>query len=376
MTELLEVLSKRSVVVCCGSGGVGKTTTAAALGMLAAGSGRRVCVVTIDPARRLADALGAKGLENEARPIPGPFEDRLFALMLDARRTFDDLVLRYSRDAVQSQRILSNRLYQNLASVLSGTQEYMATEKLFELHESGRFDLVVVDTPPTRHALDFLDAPRRLAGFLDNRLFRVLVTPGRAYLKAMGVATRLLLRTLGRVAGSEIVDDTVAFFQAFEGMEQGFRERASAVERLLAEEATGFVMVAAARRDSIEETAYLSAKLAGAGHGLDALVVNRVHPDFGPAIADERARPAAPGGGGPGPGAWQALTTNLAETAALVARESAYLDALAPLAGDAPIVRVPILDDDVHDLAGLELVARHLSGRELPWGHGPGGGRR
>ncbi len=394
-TDLVGLLAKRSIVVCCGSGGVGKTTTAAALGLLAAGIGRRACVVTIDPARRLADALGALDVANVPHRIAGPWPGELSAVMLDAKGTFDDLVRRYARDAVQAERILANRLYGNLVSVLSGTQEYMATEKLFELHEAGDFDLVVVDTPPTRNALDFLDAPRRLAGFLDNRIFRLLLTPGRAYLRAMSVATQLLLRTLAKVAGSEIVEDTIAFFQAFEGMEEGFRDRAARVERLLAEEATGFVVVAAPRRDSVDEARFFASRLAANGHGLDVVVVNRVHPDFGareersagqgavrPAGAgdDGAARtgdplaagtPAAPGGAG----AWEALSANLAEMDAVVARESSYIRSLTGITGGAPVVTVPILDDDVHDIGGLESVARHLAGGELPWSGDQAGDR-
>ncbi|MHB1782212.1 MAG: ArsA family ATPase [Acidimicrobiales bacterium] len=396
-TDLVGLLAKRSIVVCCGSGGVGKTTTAAALGLLAAGTGRRACVVTIDPARRLADALGALDVANVPHRIPGPWPGELSAVMLDAKGTFDDLVRRYARDAGQAERILANRLYGNLVSVLSGTQEYMATEKLFELHEAGDFDLVVVDTPPTRNALDFLDAPRRLAGFLDNRVFRLLLTPGRAYLRAMSVATQLLLRTLAKVAGSEIVEDTIAFFQAFEGMEEGFRDRAARVERLLAEEATGFVVVAAPRRDSIDEARFFASRLAANGHGLDVVVVNRVHPDFG--TREERGPGRSAGrlagvgdggtarsGGPPAPGslampgdvdagAWKALSANLAEMDAVVARESSYIRSLTGITGGAPVVTVPILDDDVHDISGLEGVARHLAGGELPWGGDQAGDR-
>jgi anion-transporting ArsA/GET3 family ATPase len=383
-SELAALVAKRTVLVCCGSGGVGKTTTAAALALSAADQGRRACVVTIDPARRLADALGAVDVANVPHLITGPWSGQLSAVMLDAKGTFDDLVRRYARDGEQAERILANRLYQNLVSVLSGTQEYMATEKLFELHESGEFDLVVVDTPPTRNALDFLEAPRRLAGFLDNKIFRLLLTPGRAYLKAMSFATQLLLRTIGKVAGSEIVEDTVAFFQAFEGMEQGFRDRAARVERLLADDGTGFVVVAAPRRDSIDEAVFFADKLAGSGRTLDVLVVNRVHPDFGPAI-EEGPEPAATphrldgtgrdGTGRDGTAGWRALTSNLADMAAVVARESAFLATVELAVGPAPVVRVPVLDDDVHDLDGLASVVRHLVGGELPWARDQAGDR-
>ncbi len=253
----------------------------------------------------------------------------------------------------------------------------MATEKLFELHEEADFDLVVVDTPPTHNALDFLDAPRRLTGFLDNRLFRLLLTPGKAYLRALSVATQLLLRTIARVAGSEIVDDTVAFFQAFEGMESGFRERAARVERLLAEQATAFVLVSAPRRDSIEEATFLAAKLASSHHDLDALVVNRVQPYFGEPIArvDELGEARRGARGGEAGRAWDELVANLAELDALARRESDLVDELTTKVAPAPVVRVPALTVDVHDLDGLHLVVRHLLGGELPLPRADGGDR-
>src|SRR5439155_1348294 len=192
----------------------------------AARRGRRTVVVTIDPAKRLADALGLEGLTNDPALIHAhdEGEGELWAMMLDTKSTFDALVAHYAPDARQAASILENRFYRNIAGALSGTQEYMAMEKLYELHEEGRFDLIVVDTPPSRNALDFLDAPRRLTRFLDNRLFRLLMMPTRAYLKAVNVATQTFLRAVSRVIGTEVVQDAVAFFQAFEGMEDGFRD--------------------------------------------------------------------------------------------------------------------------------------------------------
>ncbi len=379
---LRDLVDRASVIVCCGAGGVGKTTTAAALGLAAAERGRRVCVVTVDPARRLADALGGSGVGNEPRRIPGPWPGTLSAVMLDARGTFDDLVRREARDPAQAERILANRLYRNLVSALSGTQEYMATEKLFELHEDPDFDLVVVDTPPTRNALDFLDAPRRLAGFLDNRVFRLVVSPGKAYLRAVSMASQVLLRTIAKVAGSEIVDDAVAFFQAFEGMEAGFRQRAEKVEHLLAEEATGFVVVAAPRRDSIVEAGYFAERLGEGGHQLDVVVVNRVLPrfDLPPSAwpAGEWAAEVAAEGAGPAhaegavaPEAFDELETNLDQLARLAASEAVLVDELTAAVAPAPVVRVPYLGLDVHDLDTLTILARHLAPvDELASGHG------
>ncbi len=355
MNVLGTLVEDRAVIVCCGSGGVGKTTVAAALAVAAALRGRRACVVTIDPARRLADALGATGVGNEPREIAGPWPGQLNVLMLDATSTFDDLVRRYARDPGQADRILANRLYRNLASVLSGTQEYMATEKLFELHEEGTFDLVVVDTPPTRRALEFLDAPRRVESFLDNRIFRTFVAPGSSYLRVASLAGQLVLRSIARVAGAEIVDDTLAFFNAFQGMEQGFRDRAARVERLLAEESTGFVLIATPRRDAIDDARYFVGEL-GRRHGaVDALVVNRIHPDFGvppagkPPARLRRAR------------SWRDLLANLADLAAIAHREEGFLADLVEAVAPSPVVRVPFLEGDVHDVEGLLRVVRHLT---------------
>ncbi len=358
-----ELLSTRSIVVCCGSGGVGKTTTAAALGLAAAEMGRRACVVTIDPAKRLADALGASGVANEPIEIVGAWPGSLSAVMLDAKGTFDDLVRRYATDEAQVARILANPLYRNLVTALSGTQEYMATEKLFELSESAAYDVVIVDTPPSRHALDFLDAPGRLTGFLDNRIFRLLLTPGRSYLRAMSVATQLLLKTIGKIAGGEIVEDTIAFFQAFDGMEKGFRARAARVDALLKESSTAFVLIVAPRRDSIDEAAYFAEKVTSGGHKVDALVVNRVHPILGaaPALRHDDSAEAV---------AWTSLVTNLAELEAVAEREASFLAGLVEKVDPAPVVRVPFLEDDVHDLLGLDVVVRHLVSEPLRFGRG------
>ena len=345
--------SDTKVVVCAGPGGVGKTTVSAAIALHAARIGRRACVITVDPARRLADALGVESLSNTPATVAGEFAGTLHALMLDTKGTFDDLVDTYARSHAQSDAIRSNRIYQNLTGMLSGTQEYMAMEKLYELTESGDFDIVVVDTPPTRHALDLLDAPRRLTRFLENRLFRALLGPTRASLRLLSIATQALLRTLSKVAGAEIVQDAVAFFQAFEGMEEGFSARAGAVRDLLADPGTAYVLVTSPRPDSIEETAYFAARLAETGVRPAVLVVNRVHPTFGPV--------AAPAGGAGG-GALAALLENhqrLHETAEREGRSVATLSAeVAP----SPVARIGLLDSDVHDLDGLGAVADQLFG--------------
>jgi anion-transporting ArsA/GET3 family ATPase len=357
--SIADLALERSIVVCCGSGGVGKTTTAAALALHAARQGRKACVVTIDPARRLADALGLAALTNEPSLVEGAGRDggELWALMLDTSSTFDEVVRRHAADPAQAQAILANRIYRNIAGSLSGTQEYMAMEKLHELHTgaSGHdFDLVVVDTPPTRNALDFLDAPQRLTRFIDHKLFRLLTMPARTYLKAVSIAAQAFVRTVTRVVGGEVVADVLAFFNAFEGMEQGFRERAQAVFNLLADPDTAFVLVASPRRDAVDEAVYFADKLQEAGIHVQALVVNRVHPSFGDGLP-----PIAPP---PKDSALAVLEANLAELDAIATRERSHLATLASKVEPAPTARVPLLTADVHDLGGLELVASHLTG--------------
>ena len=345
--DLSSLVRDRSIIVCCGSGGVGKTTSAAALALEAAQHGRRACVVTIDPAKRLADALGLESLSNTPGRINGDWPGELSALMLDTKTTFDALVTRYSASDEQAESILSNRLYRNMASALSGTQEYMAMEKLYELAAGGDYDLIVVDTPPTRNALDFLDAPRRLTRFLDNRIFKLLMMPTRAYLKAVSFATQTFLRTISKVVGGEVVADAVAFFQAFEGMEQGFRDRAADVLAMLQADTTAFVLVTSPRRDAVEEAGFFADKLAENRITVEGLVVNRLHPPFG----DD-----------PVPEGLGDLSNNLADFRRIAEREEFHFGALAGRISPAPVARVPFLVDDVHDLDGLEIIGGHLFG--------------
>jgi anion-transporting ArsA/GET3 family ATPase len=349
------VVRERSIIICCGSGGVGKTTTAAAFALEAARLGRIACVVTIDPARRLANSLGLDALTNRPTLIEGEWTGELHALMLDPKGTFDDLIQRYSDSEEQAEDIKVNRIYRNLTGALSGTQEYMAMEKLYELVEEGGFDLVVVDTPPSRNALDFLDAPRRLTHFLENRVFQALMKPTRAGLKFMGVAAQALLRTISRVAGADIVRDAVAFFQAFEGMEEGFRNRAARVRELLVQEDTAFVLVASPRPDSVDEAVHFAGKLAESNMSVTALVVNRVQPRF--ADDAQLADLAAATAGGPSGTALADLVDNLrGYTAASDREEEAYADLVAKVT-PAPVFRIPLLNTDVHDLDGLGTIA-------------------
>jgi anion-transporting ArsA/GET3 family ATPase len=282
--------------------------------------------------------------------------------MLDSKGTFDDLVARYARTPEQAESILANRLYQNLAGALSGTQEYMAMEKLYELVNSNEFDIVVVDTPPTRNALDLLDAPRRLTRFLENKLFRALLVPTRMSLRAVSMATAALLRTVSKVAGAEIVQDAVAFFQAFEGMEDGFRTRASAVHELLADPATAYVLVTSARPDAVEEASFFASKLAERDVAVAALVVNRIAPFFG-AADGAAARPAAViEADGSAAAELQPLEENLARLNAVAEEEASGYADLAAQVAPAPVGRIPLFGQDVHELTGLERAADSLFG--------------
>jgi anion-transporting ArsA/GET3 family ATPase len=371
MTSPAQLVEQRHILICCGTGGVGKTTTAATLAIEGARRGRNAVVVTIDPAKRLANTLGLEHLSNSAHEIARDLWDpkrdavdggHLHALMLDTETTFDQLVQTYAGSEEQAAGILSNRFYRNIAGALSGTQEYMAMEKLYELHDRGNFDLIVVDTPPTRHALDFLDAPRRLTRLLDNRVFRILMVPTRGVVRVGGVAAQALLRTISRVVGSEPVDDVVTFFRAFEGMEDGFRERAALVMELLAADETAFVLVTSPRRDAVEEAEFFASRLADGDFAVDALIVNRVHPrycDVDPEALRARARELGARRSDAGT-RLAAHYANLADLEEVAVRERAELAGLEHRIGDASVAHVPELGQDVHDFTTLRAVGKHL----------------
>ncbi|MCU4186222.1 AAA family ATPase [Acidiferrimicrobium sp. IK] len=360
--DLGALVDQRSVVICAGPGGVGKTTTAAALAYEAARRGRRAVVVTIDPARRLADALGLDALTNDPHQVPATWDGpgEMWALMLDVKTTFDSAVTRNAKSAAQAQAILDNRLYRNISGALSGTQEYMAVEKLYDLTLDPRFDLVVVDTPPTRHALDFLDAPARLLRFLNNRFFRVLMMPTRASLRAVNFATQTLLKTISRVVGGDVVRDAVAFFTAFEGMEQGFRDRAGKVEALLAAPGTAFVVVSAPRRDAVEESLFFARRLQESGQHVAALVVNRLFPNFGGVPAVTLSSKGETPADSDAARVLEELLVNARDLDAIARREEQYVGTLTRRVSGAVLARVPYLDDDVHDIDGLARVASYL----------------
>ncbi|WP_274914383.1 ArsA family ATPase [Streptomyces sp. WZ-12] len=298
------------IVVCCGSGGVGKTTTAAALGVRAAERGRKVVVLTIDPARRLAQSMGISELDNVPRQVKGVDEaggGELHAMMLDMKRTFDEIVEGHA-DAERARAILENPFYQSLSAGFAGTQEYMAMEKLGQLRAGDEWDLIVVDTPPSRSALDFLDAPKRLGSFLDGKFIRVLMAPakvgGRAGMKFLNVGMSMMTGTLSKLMGGQLLRDVQTFVAAMDTMFGGFRTRADATYRLLQAPGTAFLVVAAPERDALREAAYFVERLAAEQMPLAGLVLNRVHGSGAAQLSAERALAAA-----------EALTENFADPA-------------------------------------------------------------
>ncbi|MFE2044322.1 ArsA-related P-loop ATPase [Streptomyces sp. NPDC059477] len=285
------------IVVCCGSGGVGKTTTAAALGLRAAERGRKVVVLTIDPARRLAQSMGIDSLDNTPRRVKGvDGGGELHAMMLDMKRTFDEIVEAHA-DPARAAAILSNPFYQSLSAGFAGTQEYMAMEKLGQLRARDEWDLIVVDTPPSRSALDFLDAPKRLGSFLDGKLIRVLLAPakvgGRAGMKFLNVGMSMMTGALGKVLGGQLLRDVQTFVAAMDSMFGGFRTRADATYKLLQAPGTAFLVVAAPERDALREAAYFVERLAAEDMPLAGLVLNRVHGSGADRLSAERALAAA-----------------------------------------------------------------------------------
>ncbi|MFJ9040970.1 ArsA-related P-loop ATPase [Streptomyces sp. NPDC102406] len=290
------------IVVCCGSGGVGKTTTAAALGLRAAERGRKVVVLTIDPARRLAQSMGIDSLDNTPRRVKdidatgAAAGGELHAMMLDMKRTFDEIVEAHA-DGERAQAILSNPFYQSLSAGFAGTQEYMAMEKLGQLRARDEWDLIVVDTPPSRSALDFLDAPKRLGSFLDGKLIRVLMAPakvgGRAGMKFINVGMSMMTGALGKLLGGQLLRDVQTFVAAMDTMFGGFRTRADATYKLLQAPGTAFLVVAAPERDALREAAYFVERLAAERMPLAGLVLNRVHGSGAAELSAERALAAA-----------------------------------------------------------------------------------
>ena len=363
------LLAGKRVCVCAGSGGVGKTTTSAAIALGMASRGLRVAVVTIDPARRLANALGLDELDNEPRQVgrdrlPEDCSGELWAMMLDPKRTFDELIERVAADPARAEEIKDNRVYRELSGAVSGSQEFTAVAKLFELTTDERFDLLVLDTPPSRNAVDFLEAPGRLTSFLEGGAVRALIRPTGIGMRVLGRGAAPLLGALRKITGVDLLSDLSAFFGLLGDMTEDFSRRAAEVERMLHAETTAFLLVTSASAPAIDEAIWFRRTLAQTELPFAGVIVNRVHHDrLGDAEPADVAAELADGLG-------KALASRVAENFAdyhLLARRDhrnlARLAAELPDAGrgDAePIIQVPQLDGDVHDIAGLRRVQAFL----------------
>jgi len=359
------LLSDARILVCCGSGGVGKTTTAAALALRAAESGRRVVVLTIDPARRLAQSMGLAELDNTPRPVTGVAgSGSLHAMQLDMKRTFDDIVLAHNPPD-RARAILDNPYYLTLSSRLAGTQEYMAMERLGQLRTSGDdWDLIVVDTPPSRSALDFLDAPERLVGLLEGRMIKVLLAPARvgtqAYFKVLGAGVNAVSGVFAKVFGGQFLRDVAALLASMETMFGGFSSRARATYRMLATEGT-FLVVAAPEGDALREASFFVRRLRDERLRLAGLVLNRVHRVTAPQLPADRAAVAADSVEADDPLAAAVLRLH-AELVSRVKREQRQAQRFSSAHPAVPVNRVTARDGDVHDLDALRSVAAELAG--------------
>lgn len=368
MPAVGEILEGKDICICAGSGGVGKTTTSAAIALGMAARGLKVCVLTIDPAKRLADSLGLKELGNEASQVdPELFaaqgveiKGELWAMMLDAKATFDELVARQAPDEESRDRVLNNRIYQQISSALAGSQEYMAMEKLFELHTEGRFDLLVLDTPPTRNALDFLDAPKRLTQFIEGRSLRVFMKPTGIAAKVAGRGASVALGVLKRIVGFDLLSDLAEFFNAFSGMVDGFQARAKRVNSLLGDSRTCFLVVCGPQGEPVDEAVYFHRKLVEAKLPFGGVIVNKVHYPAEKLRGDDADLPAALAEKLGNEDLGKRVAENFSDYQALAERDARNIKRLARELRTQGVIRVPYLDEDVHDLAGLAEINRYL----------------
>jgi anion-transporting ArsA/GET3 family ATPase len=368
MPSVGELLEGHEICICAGSGGVGKTTTSAAIAAGMAAQGLTVCVLTIDPAKRLADSLGLDELGNEAKKVdPKLFEQQgiemkgeLWAMMLDAKATFDELIARQAPDEESRDRVLNNRIYQQISNALAGSQEYMAMEKLFELHSEGRFDLLVLDTPPTRNALDFLDAPKRLTQFIEGRSLRMFMRPTGLAAKVAGRGASVALGIFKRIVGFDLLADLAEFFNAFSGMVDGFQARAKRVNKLLADPRTCFLVVCGPQGEPIDEAVYFHGKLVEADLPFGGVIVNKVHYPAERLRGDDADLPAALEERLDDAELAERVAENFADYQALAERDARNIEHLSDELGTQAVIRVPYLDEDVHDLGGLAEINRYL----------------
>lgn len=362
---------KTGIIVCCGSGGVGKTTTSAALALRAAERGRKVVVLTIDPARRLAQSMGIAELDNTPRPVSGVIPSgagpagSLDAMMLDMKRTFDEVVIAQASPE-KAQQILANPFYIALSSSFAGTQEYMAMEKLGQLHrdsrEAGTYDLIVVDTPPSRSALDFLDAPERLSSFLDGRFVRLMLAPAKGPARLMTAGFSLITNALTRILGAQFLKDLQTFVTALDTVFGGFRQRAQQTYSLLKADGTAFLVVAAPEPDALREAEYFVERLSEDGMPLAGLVINRASPEPAGALSADEAMTAAERLRQQDPGSLTAGLLRLhGDRVRMVQRERTLRERFATAHPQVATVVVPALAGDVHDLDGLRTVGTLLA---------------
>ena len=371
MTPLGERLAGKRICIVAGSGGVGKTTASAALALGLAASGKRVAVVTIDPARRLADSLGLEELGNEPRLVdrellaagaPGSMaRGELWAMMLDPKATFDGLIGRLAPDAATRDDVLGNRIYAQLSGAIAGSQEFSAVAKLYELHRDGGYDAIVLDTPPSRNALDFLDAPDRLTDFFEGRALRLFLVPTGIAARVMGAGTGVVSSILKRLTGVDLLGDVAALLRSMSALVDGFRERAAAVKALLADPATTFLIVTSPEREAAAEAIFFRRQLREAGMPFGGLVVNRV------ALLEpgEATDPVALRAG-LRDALGDALAAKVAQSAAdlqlLAARDAAAIERLSEELDEPDPIVVPRLDGDVQDVDGLLVLYRHMAG--------------
>ena len=346
-----------------------------------AARGRKVAVLTIDPAKRLANSLGLSELGNEERLVdPRRFEEQgvemngeLWAMMLDAKRTFDDLIERHAPDEETRDRVLGNRIYQELSNAMAGSQEYMAMEKLYELHQEARYDLLVLDTPPTRNALDFIDAPERMTRFIEGRSLQFFLRPGRLGMRVVGRSGGMLFSVLKRVTGIDLLQDLSDFFQSFGDMAKGFSERAQRVNDLLADKRTTFVLVSSPEHEPIDEAVYFWRRLREAKLPFGGVIVNKVHPDYLLAAEDagglgvERELAQLPAeleqsldGVSDAANLAERISDNFARYRMLAERDRRNIERLTKHLAARRVIEVPFLDEDVHDIGGLAQVNRYL----------------
>jgi anion-transporting ArsA/GET3 family ATPase len=361
--KLNKIFDDKQIIICCGSGGVGKTTTAAAIALEAASRGKKVIVLTIDPAKRLATAMGIDALGNVPKEIPLPKgSGSLFAMMLDTKRTFDRLIERYADSPAARQSILNNQLYQNMSNMIAGSQEYMAMEKLYELHHEGDYDLMVLDTPPTRHALDFLDAPKKMINITENSLLKWFLKPGaflgrasRAGFGVLGKGAEKILSVFDRLAGFGFLHELSEMVALIGNLLGGFHDRARSVYELLRKDFVGFLLITGPSSVSIQDSLYFYKRIKEEGLPFLGFVINRVH-EPGGMIQEKDLAPLSPA-------LREKVMDHLRNYEQLALRDQRAFTLLKKMGGKKALyASVPLFSSDVHDLEGLKNINEALFG--------------